>query len=301
MTTVVERLQERQPVFSVEFFPPKDDASEEVLWRAIRELEVLDPAYVSVTYGAGGSNRDRTIRTTGRIAEETTLTPVAHLTGVGHSITELRNVVGWYAERGIRNVLVIRGDPPGDPLGEWIPHPEGIMYASDLVELVSSLGSFCTGVAAVPTGHPRSPDLEVDADHVAGKIRAGAEFVVGQMCFDPEDFLRLRDRLAARGCGDVPLLPGIMPLTTTKTLGMVTHLTGIEPPASLRQRLAPFDDDPDGFRAEGLDVVAEMCDRLLREGVPGLHFYTLNRSTATRELVDRLGLAQQPQLAGAAS
>lgn len=291
MTTVLDRLERERPVFSVEFFPPRSDDEEGVLWRAVRQLEPLDPAFVSVTYGAGGSSRERTIRTTARIAAETTLLPVAHLTGVDHSIAELRNVIGWYAANGINNILVIRGDPPGDPTGEWVPHPEGITYADELVALGSSLGSFCIGVAAFPTGHPRSPDLEVDTDHLVRKIKTGAHFAIAQICFEAEDFLRLRDRLAERGC-DVPLLPGIMPLTTTRTLAKAQELSGVPAPGWLQRRLEPYADDPPAFRAAGLDTVTELSERLLVEGVIGLHFYTLNRSTATRELVSRLGLAR---------
>ncbi len=291
MSTVVERLKERRPVFSVEFFPPRDDADEAVLWRAVRELEPLDPAFVSVTYGAGGSSRGRTIRTTARIAQETTLVPVAHLTGVGHSLAELRNVVGWYAENGVRNVLVIRGDPPGDVSAEWIPHPEGITYADEMVRMVSSCGDFCVGVAAFPHGHPRSPDIDTDMKHLIGKIHAGADFAVAQLFFEPEYFLRLRDRLAAAGC-EIPMLPGVMPLTTKKTLAKSIELSGVDAPPALRRRLERYDDDPAGFRAEGIDAVTEVCEQLLAEDALGLHFYTLNRSTATREIVHRLGLAE---------
>jgi methylenetetrahydrofolate reductase (NADPH) len=293
---VIERLAAAdRPVFSVEFFPPRNDEEERVLWRAIRQIEPLDPAFVSVTYGAGGSTRDRTIRTTRRIAQETTLVPMAHLTAVNHSVAELRNVIGWYAAVGVRNVLVIRGDPIGDPMAEWTPHPQGIRYAEELVALVRSLGPFCTGVAAFPTGHPRSPDLEVDADHLARKIRAGAEFAIAQLFFRAEDFLRMRDRLAARNC-DVPVLPGILPLTTPRTLAKSVELSGSEVPPEVADRLEPLADDPAAFRAAGLDFVTELCDRLLAEGVPGLHFYTFNRSTATLELVSRLGMVGAPRL-----
>lgn len=287
--TVIERLAVERPVFSVEFFPPRNDDEERVLWRAVRQLEPLDPAFVSITYGAGGSSRDRTIRTTGRIAQETTLVPMAHLTAVDHSVAELRNVIGWYAAVGVRNILAVRGDPPQDPLGEWVPHPQGIEYAEQLVSLVRSLGPFCTGVAASPNGHPRSPDLDTDTDHLVRKIRAGADFAIAQLFFRAEDFLRLRDRLAARDC-DVPVLPGVMPLTTPRTLHKTVELSGCAVPPEVAERLMPHVDDAPAFRAAGLDVVTELCERLLAEGVPGLHFYTLNRSTATREVVGRLGL-----------
>ncbi|WP_026196820.1 methylenetetrahydrofolate reductase [Sciscionella marina] len=289
MTSVVQRLETGQPTFSVEFFPPRDAEDEQILWRAIRNLEVLDPAYVSVTYGAGGHNRDRTIRTTGRIASETTLVPMAHLTAVDHSVTELRNVLGWYAAVGVQNVLAIRGDPPGDVDGEWIPHPEGLRYAEELVELVRELGDFCVGVAASPYGHPRSTDLESDTKYLIRKLNAGADFAIAQLFFAPEDFLRLRDRIAAAGC-EKRMIPGILPLTTKKTLTKTAELSGAPIPDWLARTLDPYADDPKGFRAAGMDVITENCRRLLDEGVDNLHFYTFNRSKATSELVERLGL-----------
>src|SRR5919106_4739018 len=186
MTAVVERLRRDRPVFSVEFMPPRDDEDERRLWNSIRALEGLDPAFVSVTYGAGGSSRDRTIRTTARIATDTTLVPMAHLTAVSHSVAELRQVIGAYAAAGIPNVLAIRGDPPGDPLGEWTPDPEGLTHADDLVQLVRKLGDSCVGVAAFPYGHPRSPDPDTDLARLVAKIRAGADFAISQLFLEPE-------------------------------------------------------------------------------------------------------------------
>jgi methylenetetrahydrofolate reductase (NADPH) len=287
---VTERIRRGEPVFSVEFFPPKDADGEAELWRAIRRLEPLDPAFVSVTYGAGGSSRDRTIRTTARIATDTTLVPMAHLTAVSHSVAELRQVVGAYAAAGISNVLAIRGDPPGDPLGDWVAHPEGVTYADELVRLVRRLGDFCVGVAAFPYGHPRSADECSDLERLVAKIRAGADFAISQLFLEPEGFLRLRDRLVAAGCSE-PLIPGIMPLTTVRTLRRGPELSGAPLPPGLVERLEPYADDPKAFRAAGMDVTTELCARLLDEGVGALHFYTLNRSMATIELVRRLGIA----------
>ena len=287
---MIERITVDRPVFSVEFFPPKDAAGEAQLWSAIRRLEGLDPAFVSVTYGAGGSSRDRTVRTTARIAADTTLVPMAHLTAVEHTRAELRHVIGSYAAAGVRNVLAVRGDPPGDPLGPWEPHPDGLAYAHELVTMVRSLGEFCVGVAAFPYGHPRSADLDSDLARLVSKVRAGADFAITQLFFEPEGFLRLRDRLAAAGC-HVPLLPGIMPLLSERTLQRGPELSGAAVPPALLDRLARYSGDPVAFRAAGLDATAELCEKLLAEGVRGLHFYTLNRSPATVELVERLGLA----------
>ncbi|EHY88337.1 methylenetetrahydrofolate reductase [Saccharomonospora azurea] len=290
MRTVVDRLTSgRRPTFSVEFFPPRDEADEAILWRSIRELEPLDPAYVSITYGAGGTSREGTIRNIARVATDTTLVPMAHLTAVDHSVAELRHVIGHFAAVGVRNILALRGDPPGNPMGEWVAHPRGLTYAEELVRLVRELGDFCVGVSAFPYGHPRSTDLETDTHYLVRKLDAGADFAIAQLFFEADDFLRLRDRVAAAG-SDALMLPGIMPLTTPRTWRKTIELSGATPPRWLVERLEPLSDDPKAFRAEGLDVITELCEQLLAEGVPELHFYTFNRSKATRELVDRLGL-----------
>jgi methylenetetrahydrofolate reductase (NADPH) len=277
-------------VFSVEFLPPRDAEEEQILWRSARKLEALDPAFVSITYGAGGSTRDRTVRTTGRVAQETTLVPMAHLTAVDHSVAELRNVIGWYAAVGVRNILAVRGDPPGEPNGDWVPRPDGFTYAEELVRLVRELGDFCVGVAAFPYGHPRSADLDTDTRYLVRKLRAGADFAIAQLFFTADDFLRLRDRVAAAGCETI-LLPGLMPLTTPRTLVKTIELSGASAPPSLLDRLEPLAGDAKAFRAAGLDIATELGQRLLDEGVLDLHFYTFNRAQATTEVVSRLGLA----------
>ncbi len=289
MPTVREKLAAPGPHFSVEFMPPRTDADEAVLWTAVRRLEQLRPAFVSVTYGAGGSNRQRTIRVTQRIAEETTLVPVAHLTAVGHSVAELRQVIGSYAAVGVRNILALRGDPPGDALGEWVAHPQGLQYTSELVRLTRSLGDFSVGVAAYPDKHPRSADLESDTAFLVAKINAGADFAITQMLFSADDYCRLRDRMVAAGA-EVPLLPGIMPITSYARLMRINELSGQRIPADLAEELRQVQDDPAAGRAVGMAHAIRMSEELLAAGAPCLHFYTFNRSKATIEVLGALGM-----------
>jgi methylenetetrahydrofolate reductase (NADPH) len=275
--------------FSFEFFPPKDDEGSVQLWRALRELEALRPTFVSVTYGAGGSTRDRTVEMTRRIAHETSMTPMAHLTCVGHSRTELRSVVGAYADAGIRNVLALRGDPPGGPGSPWTPTPGGPRYASELVALVRSLGDFSVGVAAFPEGHREAASLEEDVRVLRRKQDAGAEFAITDMFFRAEDYLRLVDRAEGHGV-TIPILPGIMPITNLRQIERMAELSGRDVPAEVVERVSRSE-VPAAVRAAGVEVASELCEALLAGGAPGLHFYTLNRSKATREIYSNLRLA----------
>jgi methylenetetrahydrofolate reductase (NADPH) len=299
-TSVVDRITQigKDGVpFSVEFYPPRDEAAEARLWRAARVFERLSPAFVSVTYGAGGSTRDRTIRIVAELARDTTLLPVAHLTAVGHSVGELRAMVGSFADCGITNVLALRGDPQGGVHEEWRKHPEGLEYAVEMVSLVRGLGDFHVGVASFPEGHPRAMDLEHDTANLIAKLRAGAEYSITQMFFDVDDYLRLRDRVQAADPeqGTKPIIPGLMPITSLRTVQRQVELSGSQIPPGLLGRLTAAagegpDENRDEVRKIGIELATEMSSRLIAEGAPCLHFCTLNFARATSEVLTNLGM-----------
>lgn len=282
-TSIAELLARGERSFSFEFFPPKDAAGEEVLWRSISELEELRPTFVSVTYGAGGSTRDRTIEITGRIAKETSMTPMAHLTCVGHTVAELEDILDSLAAAGVRNVLALRGDPVGGPGTPWTPTEGGLNYAAELVELVRRRGRFAIGVAVFPEGHRDAPDFDQDLRVMRAKYDAGAEFAITEMVLRASDYFGLVER--ARGAGiDIPIIPGIMPILNLNSMRKMVELSGRHMPAEVLARIEPLAADQAAVRAEGIRIATELCDDLLAGGAPGLHFYTLNRSKATREI-----------------
>jgi methylenetetrahydrofolate reductase (NADPH) len=270
--------------YSFEFFPPKTDGAQLSLGRAIGELEPLAPSFVSVTYGAGGSTRQRTHAVVSWMRKETTLTPMAHLTCQGHVRSEIREILDDYATDGVENILALGGDVPTD--GE--PAPSDYTYASDLLEDVLADGRFSVGIAAHPELHPRSPDRATDRKFLAAKL-SRADFAITQFFFDLDVYVQMVNELADLGVTK-PILPGIMPVTNKSQIRRMAELSGAAFPAWLAERLDRTD-DAEEIRRIGVDAATELCQGLLDAGAPGLHFYTMNRSTATSEIYANLGLS----------
>ena len=276
-----------RPLVSFELFPARDAEQHRQLWTTIRELESLGPDFVSVTYGASGSTRDRTVSATQQIAEQTTLRPMAHLTAASQSRDELRHVVGAYASVGIRHIMAIRGDMPGGPTVPWEAHPDGLPNATELVSLVAELGDFCIGVGAFPDLHPQSRDADLDARILVAKQRAGASFAITQLFFTAERYFDLVARVRALG-SDLPIIPGIMPVTRISQIERFADLSGAPVPDLVTDRLRTVAHDPALVQAAGVDLATTLSEELLAGGAPGLHFITMNRSPATREIYARL-------------
>jgi methylenetetrahydrofolate reductase (NADPH) len=285
--TRIDELLARGRTTSFEFFPPKTDAGEASLRAALNELEPLAPSFVSITYGAGGSTRERTHRLVVDLLERTTMPPMAHLTAVSHTREDLTDILARYRDAGVRNILALRGDPPRDADDVFFE----LEHAVELVELAREVGrgSFAVGVAAHPAGHPMAVDLATDRRHLAAKLEV-ADFAVTQFFFTVEEYARLVDDLTAIGC-DTPVLPGIMPITDLRQIQRFAELSGTAVPAAIASQVESLGDDADAVRALGIELATELCQALLDAGAPGLHFYTLNRSTATREIHANLGLS----------
>jgi methylenetetrahydrofolate reductase (NADPH) len=280
----ITELLARGRTFSFEFFPPKTDAAQLSLGRTIAELETLHPSFVSVTYGAGGSTRERTRDLVTWMRHETSISPMAHLTCVGHTRSDIEEILQAYTDAGVENILALGGDPPTDPADV---RPSDYGFASDLVNELRAAGQFSIGVAAHPEVHPRSTSRSDDRKFLAEKMRT-ADFAITQFFFDVEHYVRLVEELAALGI-DKPIIPGIMPVTNKSQVLRMAEMSGAAFPQDLAQRLSKVE-DPEEVRSIGVEAATELCAQLLDAGAPGLHFYTLNRSSATREIYANLGL-----------
>ncbi len=276
-----------RPLVSCEFFPPKTDKGEARLWQCLEELKAIDPAYISVTYGAGGSTRDRTRRIVTRIKDETGLTPVAHLTCVGSSKEDLTRLLNEYAAAGIENILALRGDAP-EGMDRFEAVQGGFAHATDLIAFLREMGDFSIACATYPEGHPESPNgVADDIRYLKMKQDNGADCAITQYFFDNAVFFRFRD--ACRDAGiTLPIIPGIMPITNFDQIERFSAMCGASIPDWLHQKMDPIRNDPDAVAAAGIELAAEQCRELLENGVPGLHFYTLNKSAATLAIVERI-------------
>ena len=286
---IADKLAQSGHSFSFEFFPPKDDKSAEALLRAVERLRSLEPAYVSVTWGAGGSTRRKTLDVVQMAKSRFGLESMAHLTCVGASKADIDAVLDDIDARGIENVLALRGDPPqGD--ASFTPHPDGLAHADELVARIRSRWGFSIGVAGYPEGHIESPSLEADLDHLKRKINAGADFIVTQLFFDNDAFFRFVERVRAAGI-EAPVLPGIMPITNVGQIKRFTDLCGASIPQRLLDRIEPIAGDREAVIAAGIDYSTQQCRELLEQGAKGVHFYTLNLSRSTKTILENLRAA----------
>jgi methylenetetrahydrofolate reductase (NADPH) len=282
-------LEERRPVFSFEFFPPKTDDGQRNLEAALYDLKEDQPDYVSVTYGAGGSTRERTVEITKWINEELGLEAMAHLSCVGEPVDRLREILDEIGQAGIDNVLALRGDPPRGET-EWKPHPDGLSYSTELTALISSGYDFCIGAACFPEVHPEAKDLDSDIAFLKEKLAAGASFLITQLFFDNELYFDFVAKVRETGVS-VPIVPGIMPITNYKQIKTITGMCGATIPAELNRELDERAEDPEAVAELGTAYAALQCNDLLARGAPGIHFYTLNKSPATRAILAALRAA----------
>jgi len=274
--------------YSFEFFPPKDVEGEERLWAAIEGLKSIAPDFVSVTYGAGGSTRDRSIRIAQEITQRTGISTVAHLTCVGSTRDELLSILQSYKDAGITSILALRGDPAGGPSASWVPTENGLNHADELVQLAADFGGFSIGVAAFPDGHPASGgDFDKDVDVLIRKEQLGATFATTQFFFEAHRYTQLVEKLEARG-SKLTIIPGILPVTNVKLLHRMAELGGTPIPTHIADAFAQVESDPHAVRSLGVEIATSLCQELLVAGAPGLHFYTMNSSTATQDIYRKL-------------
>jgi methylenetetrahydrofolate reductase (NADPH) len=272
--------------FSFEFFPPKTVEDIDLLFERARELKPLGPSFISVTYGAGGSTRRNTIDIVCRMQEELRMVAVAHLTCVGHSQAELRDVLAELKSRGVENLMCLRGDPPKGQTN-FVPAPDGFANAYQLVRLARSLGDFCIGVAGYPEAHPECPDKDLDLQRLKEKVDCGADFITTQLFFDNKDYFDFCRRARALGI-TARIIPGVWPITNYKQIQRVAQMCGATLPAELLRRLEPVAEDQQAVFEIGVEWAWRQCEELLTGGAPGIHFYTMNRSHATQRIFEHL-------------
>jgi methylenetetrahydrofolate reductase (NADPH) len=277
-----------EPVFSFEFFPPKTDEGWVNLRATLEQLQAFDPDFASVTYGAGGSTRERTIEVTRWLKQDLGIEAMAHMSCVGASRAELGAILGRIEDAGVDNVLALRGDPPAGET-EWRPHPDGLHYSTELAALISGDYPFCVGAACFPEVHPEAPDLAHDLRFLKEKLGSGVSFLITQLFFDNELYFNFVEEARAAGI-EVPIIPGIMPVTNVGQIKTITGMCGASIPPALLEGLESRAGDPDAVLQLGVAYATLQCAELLARGAPGIHFYTLNRSPATRAILSALKL-----------
>ena len=281
------------PTISFEFFPPKDVESEANLWKTIDELQQFKPDFVSITYGAGGGTRDRTVRIASEFIEKTGVQVIGHLTCVGSTRAELVEILGEYKDAGFHGVLALRGDPVGGPTAPWVTTPGGFDYADQLVELANEIGGFSIGVAAFPDVHPASDgNFMQDINVLLRKEELGATFAITQFVFDSGRYEALRNAMDARG-SNLSIYPGIMPVTSYPQIVRMLELSGGYMPKATRLRFARYQNDPASLKKLGIDVAVQVCEDVFALGAEGLHFYALNNAGPTSEIIKQLSMLER--------
>lgn len=283
---ITDILRENRTVFSLEFFPPKTEEGMTQLFETLREVKRLNPGFISVTYAPSGETRDKTIDIVRRAKSEIDLESMAHLTCVGHSKREIKVILDELRDAGIENVIALRGDPPG---GEttFVPHSEGFKYASELTAFIRSSYSFCIAVAGYPEGHIESPDKETDWNYLLQKVKTGADLVITQLFFDNRDFFTFEKRMREKGV-TIPIIPGIMPITNFNQIVRFTQVCGAKIPEAAKRELEVIQNDSDAVQEYGIAYATQQCRELIAHGVPGIHFYTLNKSKSSQKIIQNL-------------
>jgi len=283
---IIDIIETHKPAFSLEFFPPKSDEETAQLFRTLKDVRRLNPAFVSVTYGAGGGTRDRTLQIVEQAKSKIGLESAAHLTCVGHSRTEIKEILDELIHSGIENVVALRGDPPkGEP--HFAPKPDGFRYASELTAFIRKSYPLCIAVAGYPEGHTDSPNKETDWAHLEEKVKAGADLIITQLFFENTHFFKFERHMHEKGVS-IPIIPGIMPITNFQQILRFTKMCGASIPQKVVDDLRAIQNEPELVQRYGIELATKQCTELLGHGVPGIHFYTLNKSRATQEIINRL-------------